>query len=144
MIEIVMAGYNFKFQLSQALSQITSDDQIIQKIHTNLLLHITRLAIDLLLHILLLFHASISFGFIPFQIYNMHSLIKYLLSILTEVDKYKKFNNFLSNLNNNYPLVHFGVQNPVRENERAEFEECAICKEQMLQARKFPCNHCFH
>lgn len=41
-------------------------------------------------------------------------------------------------------MVKFGVRNPQREDEREEFEECAICKEQMMQARKLPCNHCFH
>lgn len=114
------------------------------KIHTNLILTISRLSVDLIQHVILIYNSSFSSVFMPTQLYITHSFIRNAQNIYSELDKYKKFRNFLRNLNNDYPLVHFGVQNPQRENERSEYEECAICKEQMLQARKLPCNHCFH
>lgn len=109
MIELLISAYNFKFQLRQALSQITSDDQIIRKIHTNLILQIVRLSIDLLQHCILAAHSSFSINFIPSHLYLLQSLIKNIANIVAEIDKYIKFNGFLSNLNNDYPLVHFGV-----------------------------------
>lgn len=56
---------NFKFQLNQALSLITNDDQIIVKIYLNFYLFIARLSLDMIHHSLLMFYSGINFGFIP-------------------------------------------------------------------------------
>ena len=39
----------------------------------------------------------------------------------------------LADIDSSYPIV-----------ENAEAEECAICKENLLKARKLPCGHAFH
>ena len=88
----------------------------------------------------LLCHQGFIVGFVPSQLYFIHLIFKYLNLIRHEIEKVRKFRTFLRNLNNDYPLVVFN--NNIGENQ--EIEECAICKENMISARKLPCNHCFH
>lgn len=66
-------------------------------------------------------------------------------AIVREVEKFRKFRSFLKNLNDDYPLVDFGaIHRQEGVDAQQEYEECAICKEHMVQARKLPCGHCFH
>lgn len=126
------------------MSQMTTDSQIITKIHLNFVLSILKLSLEFILHIILLLQQGTVINFIPSQVYLVHTMLRQAVTIVQEVEKYRKFMSFLQNLNNDYPVVYFGVAQPQRENEFSEEEECAICKEQMQQARKLPCNHCFH
>ena len=89
---------------------ITNDEQIIVKIYLNFILFIARLAIDMMHHGLLIFYSGYTIGFIPSQIYITHNLIKYFMSIVREVEKFRKFRSFLKNLNRDYPLINFEAQ----------------------------------
>jgi hypothetical protein len=73
------------------------------------------------------------FPMVPlYLIQNCFSLLK---NFYKEIEKFVKFRRFLKNIDANYPLIKF---------EENQHEDCAICKENMTQARKLPCNHAFH
>ena len=68
-------------------------------------------------------------------LYLIQHSYRLMSGLYKEVDKFVKFRRFLKNIDANYPLLKF---------EDGHHEECAICKENMTEARKLPCNHAFH
>ncbi|CDW87415.1 low quality protein: e3 ubiquitin-protein ligase amfr-like [Stylonychia lemnae] len=148
--------------MNQALSYQATDDQIITKMHLNFFTNMSTKFLDLLQHSMIIFFAGISFGYFPMiQVYIMTQGYNQFKQFTQEIDKYRKFRNFLKNLNQDYPIVYFGP-NAQQQNRRLsdvdavepgnnqnhqhseEIEECAICKEQMNVGRKLSCNHSFH
>ena len=127
---------NFKYQISQCLSLPLSDDHLITKLTLNFLLNFAIKLLDVVFCLMLFYVGGFSLGMMPMvHIFVIQSLYQQTRLLWQEVDKFRKFRAFLRNVNNEYPLVVF-------RNE--EQEECAICKEVMIQARKLPCSHCFH
>eukprot|EP00347_Sterkiella_histriomuscorum_P023911 403332960 len=146
--------YNFRFQMNQALSYQSSDDQIVIKMTLTFFSNITLKFLDLMQHCLVIFFAGVSFGYFPMiQVYILTQGFKQFTQFTSEIDKYRKFRQFLRDLQRDYPLVYFGhqprehnegEQNNNQHSQYREVEDCAICKEAMRTARKLPCNHCFH
>ena len=58
-----------------------------------------------------------------------------VLDLYHEIRKFKMFRTQLRDIDINFPLVEYPQDQP---------EDCAICKEGMLKARKLPCGHAFH
>jgi hypothetical protein len=121
-----MNYYNFRFQMNQALSLISSDDQVIKKMMLNLWLNMALKLSEVVLFGVVIYVAGVSFGYFPMiQVLTLTQGFKQCQAFIAEVQKYRKFNNFLANLNNDYPLVRFN------RDEHGNDEECAICKEPM-------------
>lgn len=133
---ILLALLNFKFKINQALSLVSSEEQVTLKFNLNVALTLVQKFLDLAFQVLVLWFSGSNLGFFPTQVYISHTLFNHVRAFLLEVDKYRKFRAFLRNLNNDYPQVTFDNAD--------EQEECAICKDNMVQARRLPCNHCFH
>jgi hypothetical protein len=103
----------------------------------NFFLNISIKSIEVLFSITTIYVAGWGIGLIPlFHIFAVQQFYKSIQLFYQELDKFKKFRGFLRNVNNDYPLVIPG--------DGVELEDCAICKEVMNQARRLPCNHCFH
>ena len=58
-----------------------------------------------------------------------------VLDLYHEIRKFNMFRTQLRDIDINFPLVEYPQDQP---------EDCAICKEGMLKARKLPCGHAFH
>ena len=71
--------------------------------------------------------------------------------LYTDVSRFLKFREFMASLQKDFPLIRFQLREeeaPVNVNEEIKvvqsLEDCAICKEQMVTARKLQCGHVFH
>ena len=72
-LELVSQIQNFKFQLKEALSQVSTDIQIIRKMYISFILIILRYGLDFLHHLILIIYSGFSFG----SIFLLHSLTRY-------------------------------------------------------------------
>lgn len=140
-MKLVQEIYNFKYQINQSLALITNDDQIITKMHLNFSMNIGIKFLDLAFCGMIIYVGGFSIGYFPMiHIFLSQQIFKQVQQFYQEIDKLRKFRNFLRNINNDYPLVVFNNL----EGQEHDREDCAICKEVMTQARRLPCNHCFH
>jgi hypothetical protein len=77
--------------------------------------------------------------------------------LFSNFQKFFQFRDFMQNLERDFPLVRFKLTHNAPQEERGDgdgelgqereveqFEDCAICQEHMVTARKLHCGHFFH
>lgn len=83
------------------------------------------------------------------------TLLSAYMKLYNDINKKMQFNRFMKNLEKDFPLIKYVVTNEVPEydpddNSRVihknvqHLEDCAICQDQMVTARKLSCGHNFH
>lgn len=138
--------YNFRQQLKHSLAlpeeggsseSANSDSQMIAKLYINFFFNVLTCGVKIVFSGLLFkVSGGLTASFFPvvplYLIQHCYALVK---NFYKEIEKFVKFRRFLKNIDENYPLVNFDA---------SQQEDCAICKDNMTQARKLPCNHAFH
>lgn len=144
-VKLTQSIYNFNQQLKHSLAlhhdnnseSSTSDSQMIVKIYLNFAFNAVSKGFDIIFCVLLFkIGGGLTLSYFPMvPLYLVQHAFRLLKGFYKEVEKFMKFRRFLRNIDENYPLVKY---------DEGHNEECAICKENMTQARKLPCNHAFH
>jgi autocrine motility factor receptor len=139
-LKLVKSIYNFDFNLTHSLHLIEAadnDQRMINKLYVNFSLDISYKAVSIAFCGLLMYGSgAFTLSFFPMaQIFMVQHLYKLVTDISKEINKLRQFKMQLADIDSSYPIVEYANDSQ---------EECAICKESMVKARKLPCAHAFH